>query len=62
MAQSDVIRTLKKIGTLSRRVREARTQRISLRINSALEYDLIYQSLELLSATINAQNLLEENS
>lgn len=64
MAQKDsgVVRTLKKIGTLRRRVREARTQRIPIKVNDALEYDIIQQSLELLMETINSQSLLNEES
>lgn len=53
-----VVDTLKKIGTVRRRVRESRTARTPIRVLDAYEYDILQQALELLSDTINTQHLL----
>jgi hypothetical protein len=55
-----VVDTLKMIGALRKRVREARTTGAPIHVNEALEYIIIDNALELLLGTIQSQQALEQ--
>lgn len=58
--KSKAVLTAQKVSELIDRTAEAKASRRTLKLNNALEYDIVYNGLRLLKDVIMAETALEE--